>query len=286
MSGRRLYLGCAVWGEQGWEGSFFPTNCNRKEYLFLYGERLYCVEGNTVFYGIPSQETLVQWRNMTHEHFRFCLKFPRAISHQGALADQCVASIDFAKHIEQSLSGRLGPFFLQLPPTYSVVNGPDLSQFLNHWRREYNGAIAVEVRHPSWFIPANQERLNIMLHRLGHGRVIMDTRPIYEGSDDAQDGCVNKKPKLPIHESCTNAHIFVRLICHPNASENEVYFAYWAPRIVAWLGEEKEVYFFIHCPQERYSVYLLRRFQEVLEEHSAQIPSLPWNDLPKWGLFD
>jgi uncharacterized protein YecE (DUF72 family) len=97
---------------------------------------------------------------------------------------------------------------------------------------------------------------------------------------------VNKKPSLPVHESCTNGQVFVRLICHPNRVENEMYFAYWAPRVSSWLDEGKEVFFFVHCPQERHSVYLLRRFQDVLESLSAEIPALPWNELPKWGLFD
>lgn len=283
---RRFFLGCAVWSEKGWEGGFFPTNCNRKDYLHLYSQRLYCVEGNTVFYGIPKQETRKLWHTQTHTDFRFCLKFPKSISHSGVLAEQKDASIAFAMQMLQDIPDRLGPFFLQLPPSYSVAQGPDLSIFLNHWRREYNGAISVEVRHPSWFISANQERLNIMLTRLGHGRVLLDTRPVYRGSKGAQDGCPNKKPDLPIHYSATNEQIFVRLICHPKAEENEVYFLEWAEKVSSWYQEGKEIYFFIHCPQEKYSVYLLRRFQEVLESVDSSIPSLPWNDLPKWGLFD
>ena len=125
-----------------------------------------------------------------------------------------------------------------------------------------------------------------MLTRLGHGRVILDTRPVYGGSKGAQDDCPNKKPDLPIHYSATNEQIFVRLICHPKAEENEVYFLEWAEKVSSWYQEGKEIYFFIHCPQEKYSVYLLRRFQEVLESVDSNIPSLPWNDLPKWGLFD
>ena len=150
----------------------------------------------------------------------------------------------------------------------------------------YNGAISVEVRHPSWFIHEHQERLNHMLTRLGHGRVILDTRPVYEGSAGAQDGCVNTKPRLPIHFSSTNQQVFVRLICHPNKLENEPYFVQWAGYVIDWLKEGKEVFFFVHCPKEKYSVYLLRRFQEILEEMDSNVPPLPWNDLPKWGLFD
>ena len=286
MSVRRLFLGCAVWGESGWEGGFFPSNCNRKEYIHLYSQRLYCVEGNTIFYGIPKRETLAQWRHQTHDGFRFCLKFPKSISHQGSLAEQTDASINFAQHIEQELHGRLGPYFLQLPPSYTAAQGADLSIFLNHWKKYHDADISVEVRHPSWFEPRYQERLNRMLMRLGHGRVILDTRPIYEGSEGAQDGCSNIKPNLPVHFSSTNQHVFVRLICHPNLEENEPYFAQWAVRVVDWLKEDKEVFFFVHCPQEKHSVYLLRRFQTMLKSLDPTIDSLPWDELPKWGLFD
>ena len=102
----------------------------------------------------------------------------------------------------------------------------------------------------------------------------------------AQEGCPNKKPQLPIHTSCTNQDIFVRLICNPVAHANEPYFQWWIPHIARWIQENKSIYFFIHCPQERFSPHFARIFQQLLEEAGLDIPPLPWNTIPKWGLFD
>jgi len=204
----------------------------------------------------------------------------------GSLKDQCGAAIDFARHIEHGLKDRLGPFFLQLPPAYTAAKGGDLSRFLNHWKRECGLPISVEVRHLSWYEDHFHQRLDRMLNLLGHGRVILDTRPVYEGPVGGQDASVNKKPKVPIVESCTNQYAFVRLICHPQADVNEPYFHYWAVRVLDWMKQGKRVFFFLHCPQEAHSVHYARRFQELLEGLEPSVPSLPWNDIPKWGLFD
>ena len=279
-------MGCAVWGCQEWEGSLYPSYCNRKEYLFLYSQRFHTVEGNTFFYGVPDSSTLNTWKAQLHDQFRLCIKIPRSISHQGDLAQKCEEALRFYEHVAASLREYLGPFFLLLPPKYDVSQGRDLSIFLNFWRKNIGVPISVSTRHPSWFIDAHHARLNRMLKRLGHGRVILDTRPIYEGSSGAQVGCNNKKPDLPIHESCTTNYIFVRLICHPNVSENEPYFRWWLPKIAQWFSEERDIYFFIHCPQEYHSPFLARRFQQLLEEAEIGVAPLPWNSLPKWGLFD
>ena len=77
-----LYLGCPIWGLKGWVGNFFPAGAKQRDFLALYSRRLNTVEGNTTFYAIPDQTTVERWRDETPPGFKFCLKFPKIISHQ------------------------------------------------------------------------------------------------------------------------------------------------------------------------------------------------------------
>jgi uncharacterized protein YecE (DUF72 family) len=50
-----------------------------------------------------------------------------------------------------------------------------LDAWLAAWRRDYR--ISVEVRHPDWYKPANEQRLMELLERYNAGHCMMDVRP-------------------------------------------------------------------------------------------------------------
>lgn len=50
-----------------------------------YARYFNCIEGNTTFYALPSVDSVLRWRDMTSDSFRFCFKFPAIISHQAGL---------------------------------------------------------------------------------------------------------------------------------------------------------------------------------------------------------
>ena len=50
-------------------------------------------EGNATFYGLPSAETVARWAAEAPETFRFCLKFPRVVTHDHALAGPTAATL-------------------------------------------------------------------------------------------------------------------------------------------------------------------------------------------------
>ena len=243
-------LGCAVWGYPGWVGSFFPEGTPQRDLLRLYARRFPTVEGNTVFYGVPTATTLQGWARQTPESFRFCPKFPRDISHGGPLAPRAGDALRLLDHLRENLGERLGPLFLQLPPGYGPDEGPDLAVLLNEWRRAGNHPLLVEVRHPGWFAPPASDRLDTLLDRLGQGRVVLDTRPIYSGSDDPEDpdpqaDNERKKPNLPVSFRPVGSISLVRLICHPEPERDLAYFEEWAERVKDWLLAGREVYFFV-----------------------------------------
>ena len=76
-------IGCAVWSYKGWVGDFYPPKSRSSEFLRLYSEVFSTVEGNTTFYAIPNQDTLKRWIAETPPSFKFCLKLPKQLTHQG-----------------------------------------------------------------------------------------------------------------------------------------------------------------------------------------------------------
>ncbi|NEQ55712.1 MAG: DUF72 domain-containing protein, partial [Leptolyngbya sp. SIO3F4] len=58
-------IGCAVWAYKDWLGDFYPTGSRTSDFLWLYGQRMTCVEGNTTFYSIPSPEIVQRWASNT-----------------------------------------------------------------------------------------------------------------------------------------------------------------------------------------------------------------------------
>jgi uncharacterized protein YecE (DUF72 family) len=284
-----FYLGCAVWAYKPWVGSFYPRRTT--EFLRRYGERLTAVEGNTTFYSVPDEATVARWAEQTPESFRFCLKLPKAVTHYGPLMAQTRSAWAFLDRMEP-LGSRLGPMFIQLPPSYGPESMGDLTEFLRQWPQD-RVPLAVEVRHRQWYEPKNADRLNALLQDLGIGRVILDSRPVYgipnhgsapdymDQTDDPQATSQRKKPNLPLQPIVTAPFTIVRYISHPDIPRNQAYLEGWADRIAAWLAAGTTVYAFIHCPIEDHSPAIARWFQALLEERGAIVPPLPeasWGD--------
>ncbi len=53
----------------------------------------------------------------------------------------------------------------------------------------------------------------------------------------------------------------------------------WVNLVDEWLRFGKRVYFFVHCPIEKYSPGNARQFQQLLEQYNVAVPSLPWNSI-------
>src|SRR5947208_2637047 len=115
-----LYVACPIWNSKAWPGDFLPTGTTAANALAAYSARLNAVEGNTTFYATPDAEVVVRWREQTPEGFRFCLKFPRAITHDRMLVRADRETADWIDRL-RLLGDRRGPSFLQLPREF----GPD-----------------------------------------------------------------------------------------------------------------------------------------------------------------
>jgi uncharacterized protein YecE (DUF72 family) len=274
---RNFFLGCAVWAYKGWIGDLYPPNSRQRDFLRLYSQRLTAVEGNTTFYAVPDRDTVARWAADTPPGFAFCPKLPRGLTHKNILQPAIPGALQFLEQM-QGLGDRLGPIFAQLPPHYRPALLDDLTAFLTAWPRG-EAPLAVEVRHPDWFHEPHASALTSVLERLGVGRVLLDSRPIYDGPDDPQVSRERRKPKLPLQPSVTAPFSLVRFISHPHRECNQPFLEEWAGYVGRWLRQGTRIYFFVHCPVEAQSPGTARYFQHLLEQHGVPVPSLPRNGL-------
>ncbi|MBD2313490.1 DUF72 domain-containing protein [Desertifilum sp. FACHB-1129] len=269
-----FYLGCAVWAYKGWVGEFYPKGSRAGDFLQLYSQRLTAVEGNTTFYATPNAETIARWAEQTPPGFKFCLKFPKALTHNGLLKPAIPGAIAFLE-LARGLGDRTGPVFVQLPPSYTPAHLDDLSKFFTTLL-SCGIPLALEVRHPDWFTEPHASELNSRLHQLGVGRVLLDSRPIYNCPDDPQRTWERKKPQLPLQPVVTAPFSLIRFVSHPEQSFNPPYLDEWVETVANWIQQGTETYFFVHCPIEARSPLVARHFQQLLEKRGVSVPPLPW----------
>jgi uncharacterized protein YecE (DUF72 family) len=280
MAELQYRLGCPMWSNKRWVGELFTADATPAVFLKQYAAVFNTVEGNTTFYALPKPSSVVKWREETPPQFRFCFKFPKRISHQLRLQNAKKETTRFLKLLAP-LGKRLGPFFLQLPPSFDSSELPTLEKFLAALPAEFT--YAVEARHPDFFnAMAAEEKFNDLLQILNAGRVIFDTRGLHaaEVPDDDFDtlDAKRRKPKVPVRFLATNQHPFVRFVGHPIIENNEFHLLQWAGAVMKWLGEGKTPYIFLHAPNDFYAPRLARYFHALvckLSEDAGQLPLWP-----------
>lgn len=271
-----LHLGCPMWGLKTWTGSFFPAGAKPREFLSLYSRRLNTVEGNTTFYGLPDAATVERWRDETPPGFRFCLKFPQAVSHRRRLKHAEAETREFLDRLER-LGDRCGPAFLQLPPTFTGRHLEALAAYLADLPREFR--YAVEPRHADFFGPA-EAAFDEVLRQHRVARVIFDTTALFS-LPPGQAGVVataqGRKPKFPLRRTRTTNFAFVRFVGVPDAAANRPWLQDWAEAVASWLAAQEDVFFFLHNPDDTHAPAMARLFHGLVAERRPVPP------LPDWG---
>lgn len=144
-----LIIGCAGWSIPTALASRFPDGSSHLE---RYAQRFNGVEINSSFYRPHLPATYRRWAASVPRDFRFAVKMPRAISHEGRLLDTGAALRPFLDQVDE-LGLKLGCLLLQLPP--SLAYAPSIAlRFFDELARLHQGPVACEPRHPSWFHPA------------------------------------------------------------------------------------------------------------------------------------
>lgn len=279
---RPYFLGAPQWQHPDWAPRLPPGSSP----LARYSQVFNCVEGNTTFYATPTQEQCRQWRSQVTEHFRFLLKFPRAISHDQLLVG-AGAQVQSFLEIIAPLEDVLGPFLLQLPAAFGPEHLDRLWPFIDALPEPLT--CTVEVRHPAFFRKGEEERkLNRGLRDRGIARVCFDGRALFSASpdNDAIRDAQRKKPRVPVHLLPVEADPVIRYIGHPNLDANPPFLAPWVERVATWIEEGRHPYVFIHMPDNGDALSLATLWTELLNQRLPALEALNLNEKqPQMGLF-
>lgn len=265
-----FFLGLPAWAFPGWKDRYFTDAPSR---LSSYATVFDTVEGNTTFYRTPDRETVLRWRDSVARHrFRFCFKLPREVTHE--TRPDMKALGDFLATIEP-LAGQLGPLLVQFPASVAPA---DLDRFQPVFEaiRE-SQRLVIEVRHPAFF--EEPALLEGVLERFGAGRVILDSRPIFEGDRGHPEllDALHEKPNVPVLPEIYNDVTLIRLILHPDLASNRPWLDAWSVRVAGYLAAGVTTYMMIHCPNNLHCPPLAREFHAML---AARVPGL--SVLPHW----
>lgn len=274
MSFQGYHLGCPIWSNKDWVGELFSATAKQKDFLPQYASVFNTVEGNTTFYGLPTEKTMARWLSETPSNFKFALKFPRAISHDKRLQN-ADAETDAFLHVLETLKDRIGPSFLQLPPSFGPKDLPHLNTYLG--ALPYTFSYAVEIRHAAFFAQAEQD-LNQILTTHNVDRVVFDTRGLHNAqlTDPAGLAAQRKKPNVPVRFIATGQNPFMRFVGHPTVEENLSLLNEWAPIVANWINEGRTPYIFMHAPNDLYAPQLAHHFHNLLSQHINAGTMPPW----------
>ena len=269
------FLGCPVWACDGWVGSLYSSKTRRK-WLREYSSVFNTVEGNSTFYGLPSLDTVRRWAEETRDGFRFVLKFPREISHEKRLLGASEDTLVFLRLLDVlAKADRLGPTFLQLPPSFSAKCFADLAKYLSGLPRSFR--FAVEVRHFDYFDDAESEgRLTDLLTGLGMDWVLFDSRGLYSQppSDEYERESQRRKPRTPFRTTVTSGHPVLRLVGRNDVMQVYEWLDRWAEIVADWIQAGLSPFVFTHSPDDSHAPEMAEVFHNRLRARLAMVPAL------------
>lgn len=262
------HIGCPVWSCRDWIGTVFDKRVESQQLLREYAKIFNTVEGNSLYYAIPPLATVERWMAETGPGFKFCPKFPKSISHDRRLVDSKEETASFLKILDVLKHGdRLGPSFLQLPPSFNANNFETLAKFLESLPSDFQ--FAVEPRHISWYDKSeNEQRLDERLQSLGIDKVIFDSRPLFSGGEPDEDeaSARSRKPQTPVRKVALSQRPFLRFVGRNEMPANKPWVKEWAPILNKWILEGKKPFVFTHCPDEANAPYFARLLHEQLKK--------------------
>ena len=152
-----MYIGTAAWSIPRDVAAAFPGD---GQHLERYARELHCVEINSSFHRPHRVQTYARWAAMTPAAFRFAVKLPRTITHDARLRAARAPLQAFLAETA-GLGAKLGVLLVQLPPSLAY-DARVARTFFALLRQSWDGAIACEPRHASWFEPGADRALASM----------------------------------------------------------------------------------------------------------------------------
>lgn len=174
-------VGCAGWTVPKLSAAHFPDEGSHlQRYAAVFG----AVEINSSFYRPHRATTYARWAASTPPAFRFSVKVPRAVTHEGRLVEPGAVLDRFAAEAS-ALGDKLGCVLTQLPPKLAF-DAAVADVYFTELRRRFASMLACEARHPSWFgLDATA-----MLSAHGITRVIADPAAGQPGPHQPTSGAI------------------------------------------------------------------------------------------------
>jgi uncharacterized protein YecE (DUF72 family) len=140
-------------------------------HLERYGRVFHVAEITSSFYRHHQAKTYARWAHSVGDDFQFCVKTPRALTHEGSLVIGKSADLDRFLVEVQGLGHKLRVLLVQLPPSLEF-DGPDVGRFFRRLRGRVPDAVAIacEPRHRSWAT----DEADLLLNDLGVSRAAAD----------------------------------------------------------------------------------------------------------------
>lgn len=248
-----IHVGCPRWGNKGWIGRVYPPKTNEKQFLNEYSKQFNSIELNATFYSIPKSEDVKRWTGQVDESpdFKFCPRFPQAITHIRRLKNAELQTAQFYESIN-GFGDKLGALLLQLGDNFSPKSFDNLKTYLE--TLPTSTPVFLEVRHKDWFQDeVARQKLFDTLHDLKIGAVITDTA----GRRD----CAHMELPTP--------HTMIRFVGSNLHQTDYTRADAWVQRIKSWQEKGLQtLWFFVHQLDENNSPemcdYMIRQLNKEL----------------------
>ncbi|REC52755.1 DUF72 domain-containing protein [Chryseobacterium piscium] len=252
-----ISIGCAKWNKTDLKG-FYPKGT--KDELTYYATQFNSIELNATFYGMPSSEQVLIWKEKTPANFKFFPKITNTVSHFRRLLNIDDVVTQFATAV-LNFDEKLGMVFLQLHDNFKPKDYERLEQFVNKWPEEV--PLAIELRNTEWF--TDEEIFNKtceLFEQNNITNIIVDTA----GRRDM------------LHIRLTTPNAFIRYV-GANAESDYQRLDDWLKHLTKWKKEGlQNLYFFVHQNIEKASPLLSAYLIENLnKEWKTDLP------IPKMG---
>lgn len=230
-----ISIGCAKWNKTDLKG-FYPKGT--KDELTYYATQFNSIELNATFYGMPTSEQVLTWKEKTPSDFKFFPKITNTVSHFRRLLNIDDVVTQFATAV-LNFDEKLGMVFLQLHDNFKPKDYERLEQFVNKWPKEV--PLAIELRNTEWF--TDEEILD-------------KTCSLFEENDITNIIVDTAGRRDMLHMRLTTPNAFIRYV-GANAESDYERLDDWLKHLTKWKKEGlQNLYFFVHQNLEKASPLL------------------------------
>lgn len=240
-----ISIGCAKWNKTDLKG-FYPRGT--KDELTYYATQFNSIELNATFYGMPSSEQVITWRDKTPEDFKFFPKITNSVSHFKRLINVTDVVTNYVTSV-MNFNEKLGMVFLQLHDNFKPKDFDRIEKFVKEWPKEL--PLAIELRNAEWF----EDEV-----------VFNKTSDLFEENNITNIIVDTAGRRDMLHMRLTTPTAFIRYV-GANAESDYHRLDDWLERLTEWKNQGLEnLYFFVHQNVEKASPLLSAYFIEKLNK--------------------